>query len=238
VTGASTGIGREIALRLAASGVRVAASARSFDKLASLGSGIAAYPLDVTNSEAVAETVKSIESELGPVDLAIFGAGMYVPVSAKTLEPAVFDLTMSTNYMGVVNCMTALLPAMAERGHGHLSWIASVAGYTGLPKAAAYGPSKAALINLAESLKPELARMGIKVSVINPGFVETPMTAQNDFTMPFLMKPGVAAHATLAGLKAGHFEITFPRRFTAILKLVRLLPYSLYFRLVDRVVLK
>lgn len=238
ITGASTGIGREIAVLLAASGVRIAASARSAEKLGELGSRVMAYPLDVTDAAAVLQTVNRIEADLGPIDLAIFGAGTYTPVEAGKLDPSLFDHMMTTNYMGVVNCLAALAPRMIERKTGHLSWIASVAGYVGLPKAAAYGPTKAALINLAECLKPEFSRAGVKLSVINPGFVKTPMTAQNDFEMPFLMTSEDAALRTIKGLRAGRFEIAYPRRFAAILKLARLLPYSLFFKMIDRTVLK
>ena len=238
VTGASTGIGREIALALAAGGVRVAASARSAEKLSALGAGIRGYPLDVTDSVAMATTAERIARDLGPIDIAVFAAGAYQPVTASAIDAEVFGTLMQTNYMGVVNGLAALLPAMQARRAGHLAWIASVAGYRGLPKAAAYGPTKAALINLAESLKPELDGMGIAVSVINPGFVETPMTAGNDFPMPFLMQPAEAARLAIAGLVSQRFEIAFPRRFVAILKIARLLPYWLYFRIIRRAVLK
>ena len=238
VTGASTGIGREIALQLAASGVKVAASARSAAKLADLGAGIEVYPLDVTDANAVQATVARIEVELGPIDLAVLGAGAYTPVAASAIDPGVFSNTMAVNYMGVVNCLAGLTPRMMARGHGHVAWIASVAGYVGLPQAAAYGPTKAALINLGESLYPELKRAGVKVSVINPGFVETPLTAQNDFPMPFLMKADEAGRRSIAGLVSGRFEIAYPRRFAAILKLARLLPYPMFFKLIDKTVLK
>lgn len=238
VTGASTGIGREIALQLAASGVKVAASARSAAKLADLGAGIEVYPLDVTDANAVQATVARIEVELGPIDLAVLGAGAYTPVAASAIDPGVFSNTMAVNYMGVVNCLAGLTPRMMARGHGHVAWIASVAGYVGLPQAAAYGPTKAALINLGECLYPELKRAGVKVSVINPGFVETPLTAQNDFPMPFLMKADEAGRRSIAGLVSGRFEIAYPRRFAAILKLARLLPYPMFFKLIDKTVLK
>jgi short-subunit dehydrogenase len=126
---------------------------------------------------------------------------------------------------------------MRQRHAGRIAWIASVAGYRGLPKAAGYGPTKAALINLAESLKPELDQIGIKISVVNPGFVETPMTKGNDFPMPFLMKPEDAARRTIEGLAKGKFEVAYPTRFVAILKIARLLPYSLYFWLIKHAVL-
>lgn len=236
VTGASTGIGREIALQLAAQGVTVAASARSADKLASLGPAIRPYPLDVTDRSAVLATLETIERELGPIDLAILAAGTYSPVDVEEFDPAIFELAMATNYGGVVNALAGLLPRMSSRRIGHLAWIASVAGYVGLPKAAAYGPSKAALINLAESLKPDLDRKGIAVSVINPGFVETPLTAQNDFHMPFLMQTPEAARLSIAGLRRRKFEIAYPWRFVFIMKLARLLPYAVFFQLIRSVV--
>lgn len=238
VTGASTGIGAEIARQLAAAGVKVAASARSRDKLDALGDGIFAVPLDVTDAAACREALSLIEAQLGPVDLAVLGAGTYTPVAVDNLDPALFARMMDTNYMGVVNCVAALAPRMVARGRGQLSWIASVAGYIGLPKSAAYGPTKAALINLAESLHPELKRKGVSVSVVNPGFVATPLTEQNDFPMPFLMAPDDAARRTIEGLAAGRFEVAYPTRFVAILKAVRLLPYPLFFKLISRAVLK
>ena len=233
ITGASTGIGREMALQLAARGVVVAASARSNDKLASLGPNIRSYPLDVTDRAAVLATIISIERDLGPIDLAVFAAGTYTPVNVESLDPAIFETAMAINYLGVVNALVGLLPKMITRRGGHVAWIASVAGYVGLPKAAAYGPSKAALINLAESLKPELDMRGVTLSIINPGFVETPLTAQNDFYMPFLMKAPEAAKLSIDGLARRRFEIAYPLRFVMIMKLARLLPYALFFRMIQ-----
>ena len=238
ITGASTGIGREVALQLAKSGVRVAASARDTDKLASLGPGIKPYPLDVTDRAATLKTIFDIERDLGPIDLAILAAGTYNPVDIDSFDAGQFEKMIATNYMGIVNCLDGLLKRMLPRRRGHVAWIASVVGYSGLPKAAAYGPSKAALINLAESLKPELDARGITVSVINPGFVETPMTAQNDFPMPFLIKVDEAARRTIAGLAKGRFEVAYPTRLVVILKIARLLPYRLFFWLIKSAVLK
>lgn len=237
VTGASTGIGREIALQLAAQGATVAVSARTAGKLADLA-GCRAYPCDVTSEQQMLETGRRIEGELGPIGLALFCAGTYKPLDPARFDTGNFSATIATNYMGVVHGLAAVLPAMQARRSGHVAWIASVAGFRGLPRAAAYGPSKAALINLAESLKPELERAGITVSVINPGFVETPLTAQNDFPMPFLMQPGAAARRAIAGLVTGSFDISFPARFTLILKTARILPYTAYFWLIRRFVLK
>jgi short-subunit dehydrogenase len=238
ITGASTGIGRSMALQLAAAGMTVAVSARSADKLKGLAANVHAYPLDVADASAVAATIAQIERELGPIDLAVLGAGAYAPVIPPKLVLDEFLKLMTVNYFGVVNALAVLVPLMTARRAGHLAWIASVAGYRGLPKAAAYGPTKAALINLAESLEPELAAQGVTVSVINPGFVETPMTSKNDFVMPFLMTPDAAASRSIDGLRKRAFEIAFPTRFVAILKLARILPYSWYFALVRRFILK
>jgi len=236
ITGASTGIGREVALLLARRGVTVAVSARSAERLEGLGPAIRAYPLDVTDPRAVLATHSQICRELGSIDLAILAAGTYRPLDIDHFDVGNFTVTNAVNYLGVIHALAALVPAMRLRGSGHVAWIASVAGYRGLPKAAAYGPSKAALINLAESLKPELDAAGLTVSLINPGFVETPLTAQNEFPMPFLMTPKEAANRIVAGLVRRRFEIAFPTRFVVLLKLARLLPYAIYFWIMRRLV--
>lgn len=241
IIGASTGIGAEIARQLAAQGVVVAISARRAEALATLAgenANLKPYPLDVTDAGATADVFLTITRDLGSVDLVIAAAGTYAPVSLDDFTPAPFRTMYETNYLGVVNVLAAVLPDLRQRRAGYVAWIASVAGYRGLPKAAAYGPTKAALINLAESLRPELEADGVTVSVINPGFVRTPLTAQNDFPMPFLMEPEEAARRSIAGLATGRFEIAYPSRFVAILKLARLLPYRLYFALIRRAVLK
>ena len=237
ITGASTGIGREVALQLAARGVVVAVSARSAEKLSDMGANVKPYPLDVTDAAAVQKTIDRIENELGPIDMALMAAGAYAPVDLNSFSSEPFSKMMGVNFLGVVNCIASLLPVMRRRKRGRIAWIASVAGYRGLPKAAGYGPSKAALINLAESIAPELAIQGIEVSVVNPGFVATPMTSKNDFPMPFLMTPQDAARRTIEGLAAGKFEVAYPTRFVAILKIARVLPYSMYFWLIKRGVL-
>lgn len=241
ITGASTGIGAEIARQLAAQGITVAISARSADKLSAMAaadSRLKTYPLDVTDADAVAATFAAIGRDLGPIDLVLAAAGTYAPLTLDAFSPGPFRSMYETNYLGVVNVLSAVLPGLRARRGGHIAWIASVAGYRGLPKAAAYGPTKAALINLAESLKPELEADGVQVSVINPGFVRTPLTAQNDFPMPFLMDVEEAARRSIAGLAAGRFEVAYPTRFVALLKFARLLPYRLYFALIRRSVLK
>ena len=240
ITGASTGIGAAVASKLAAGGNTVYASARSADTLETLagthfGSGrILPLPLDVTDRDACIEAVGRIEKETGALDLALLNAGTFVPVRATDMGFDAFDRTMAINFDGVINGLIPALDVMKRAGKGHLALVSSVAGYGGLPKSAAYGASKAALINLAESLKFDLDAMQIKLQLVNPGFVDTPLTEKNDFPMPFLMPLDKAAERLVAGLEGNSFEITFPRRFTWQIKAMNLLPYGLYFPLVGR----
>ena len=232
ITGASSGIGRDVALQLARAGVKVAASARSADALKALAaehSGITAFPLDVTDAAAVATVVKAIEASLGPINLAILNAGVWHPMGARDFDGQKAKDSIAVNYFGITNAIDALMPLMIARRSGHLAFVSSVAGYRGLPKAAGYSPSKAAVISLAETLKPDLEAYGVAVSVINPGFVETPMTSVNKFPMPFMIKSEDAAGRIIAGLKAGKFEIAFPWQLVSLLKLARILPYPLFF---------
>ena len=225
VTGASSGIGREIVLQLAAKGVKVAASSRK-GWPEPPPTNVVSFPLDVTDATAVEACIARIEQELGPVDLAVFGAGIYQPFDLASCDVNEFARINATNYLGVTNCVVPLLRRMVARGSGHISWIASVTGYGGLPKAGYYGPTKAALINLAESLWHEAKPKGVAISVINPGFVETPMVKSNDFPMPFLMKADRAATLTINGLKRKKFEIAYPLPFVLILKFLQRLPVS------------
>lgn len=232
VTGASSGIGKEVALLLAARGARVAISARSAEALAGLAAGherLLAVPLDVTDRAACAAAIDTIERAQGPIDLAILNAGIWQPMGAAGFDAAKSAQSMSVNYLGIANPLERLIPAMTARGRGHIALTSSVAGYRGLPQAAAYAPSKAAVISLAETLAPDLARKGVKLTVINPGFVETPMTRVNRFPMPFIMAPQDAALAIVRGLERGRFEIAFPWQLVAMLKLARILPYPAFF---------
>lgn len=236
ITGASTGIGLATALAYARDGWTVAASARDGAALAALAADSAgrihAFPLDVTDEPATLATHAAIVEALGPIELAIFSAGTHLPVALETFETGIFRKLVEVNLMGVVHCLGAVLPAMTQRRGGQIAIVSSVAGYFGMPTAAAYGATKSALITLAEALKFDCDRYGIALSVINPGFVRTPLTDKNPFPMPFLIGPEVAAERIVRGLAAKRFEITFPRRFALILKLIRLLPYGLFFPLV------
>lgn len=233
ITGASSGIGAAVARRLAEDGWQVAASARNAEKLADLAAAsagrIVAYPLDVTNVVAARTVVSRIEEETAPIARAILNAGTFVPTEIEQFTADHFREHVEINLMGTVNCLEPLLPRLCERRKGQIAVVSSVAGYRGLPRAAAYGSTKAALINLTESLKLGLDKYGVKVQVVNPGFVKTPLTDKNDFPMPFLMDVEDAAAALVRGLDRTAFEISFPKKFTFWMKRLRSLPYGLYF---------
>ena len=237
ITGASQGIGRELAIQLAHGPTRVACSARSADVLKKLQEGharILPVTLDVTDAEATRRAVDLIERTQGPLDLAVFNAGIYQPLPGGVADPELFRRHFEVNYLGVVNGLMAVLPRMRERRKGQVAIVGSVAGYRGLPQAAAYGPTKAALINLAETLRLEFRTSGIDIRIVNPGFVATRLTAKNDFRMPSLLSTERAARQIIRGLQGRSFEIAFPRGFVAWLKFARILPYRWYFPLVER----
>lgn len=231
--GASSGIGAATASALHAAGARVIVSARQaalLDEFVARHPGSRALALDVLDLPAL----HAAAAEVGPVDLCVYCAGYYRAMSATSFDLADARRHLEINFNGALHLLDALLPQLLTAGRGHLSLISSVAGYRGLPKALAYGPSKAALTHLAEALYLDLHPRGIGVSVIHPGFVKTPMTAQNDFHMPAEISPEQAAHAILEGWADGDFEIHFPKRFTRFMKALRQLPYRLYFPLVSK----
>ena len=235
ITGASTGIGRELALRLARDGAAVAVSARSADKLAELTkvhTNIRAYPLDVCDVAAVNETAARIERELGPIDLAVLNAGIWQMMTVSDFSVARSRESMNVNYFGVVNALEPVMRAMVARGQGHIAFVSSVAGYRGLMKGAAYAPTKAALISLAESLYPHITHRGVKLTIICPGFVETPMTSVNTFPMPFIISVDDAVTRIHKGLLRGKYEIVFPFRMMLLMKTLRIIPNWLFLRLV------
>ncbi|MBX9926985.1 MAG: SDR family NAD(P)-dependent oxidoreductase [Hyphomicrobiaceae bacterium] len=237
ITGASTGIGRELALALAKAGVAVAASARSRSKLDELKSQhplIRAYPLDVTDESACRETAAQIGRDLGAIDLAILNAGVWVPMDAAHFDPAGIAESMAVNYTGVVNALDPLIRDMTARRTGHIALVSSVAGYRGLPGAVAYAPTKAAVIALAEALYLDLRDSGVALSIVNPGFVDTPMTKVNNFPMPFMISADDAAGRIIRGLAARRYEIAFPLRMKLLAKFMRLMPNAMFFAISDR----
>lgn len=239
IVGASSGIGAALAHTLIARGARVAVSARNAGKLAEIAAAaperVRVLPLDVTDRDGWQGAVATLEHEWRGIDHFVFCAAAYHPVRAWELTPALIDEMVGTNLAAAMTGVAAVLPGMLGRGQGALSLVGSVAGYTGLPKSLVYGPTKAGLINFCEALYLDVHPRGLAVHVINPGFVETPLTAGNDFHMPALLTPRQAADEIVAGLEAGAFEIHFPKRFTTWLRLVRRLPYRLRFALLARV---
>lgn len=239
IVGASSGIGEALARELAALGARLALSARREAPLQALlaatNSPGLALPLDVTDPQAVQAAADRIEREWGGIDLVVWLAGTYSPMRAQQFDLARARELLDANLLGVFNGLAALLPMLRRQRSGGIALVSSVAGYRGLPKSIAYGPGKAAVINLAETLWLDLHGEGIGVWLVNPGFVDTQLTARNEFEMPALMQPRDAARAMIDGFGRGRFEIHFPKRFTLWMQLLRLLPDRFYFAAVRRV---
>lgn len=238
ITGGSDGIGRALAIRMLQKGDwQVAVSARSEDRLKALSDahpGIVSFPLDVTQPAEVVRVVDAIEDAQGLPDRVILNAGIYEPMQAGDVREEDYAVHMQVNYLGVTNCLAAVLPRMLARKRGQIVIMGSVAGYRGLPNALPYGPTKAALVNLAESLRAELQGTGVDIRLVSPGFVATRLTQKNRFPMPAMVTADEAADAILRGLERTSFEIAFPKRFVAWLKLLRCLPYAWYYRIARR----
>jgi NAD(P)-dependent dehydrogenase (short-subunit alcohol dehydrogenase family) len=195
---------------------------------------IVSFPCDVTDRQAMEDTIARIENEAGPIRLAIFNAGNYYPTHGEAMKLDNFIKTYEINVFGVLNGLVPLVERMKAAGCGQVALVASVSGYTGLPAASAYGASKAALNNMAESLHFDFEKINIRIQVVNPGFIDTPATEKNDFAMPALMPVDKAVRQMITGIERGGFEVTFPRRFTYILKLLRVLPHPVYFWIMKR----
>lgn len=233
LVGASAGIGAALARELSGRGAVLALSARSAGKLKALAVPDALLlPCDATDTAALAAARKRILAAWGGMDLVVYLAGDYVPMMADGFDLGVAERVVTVNFNGAMRLAATVLQDL--RPGGGIAFVASVAGYRGLPRALCYGPGKAALIHFAECLHLELAPRGIGVWVMNPGFVATQLTAQNDFAMPALLTPAQAASAAVDGFRRANFEIHFPKRFTLFMKLLAHLPYRCYFPLVRR----
>lgn len=241
ITGASSGIGEAVALELARRGWTVAVTARRLDLLEALArraeglpGRIVAHVGDVTDAASMASVVEGIESVHGPVALAFLNAGVATGGRGDSIDVPAFEETFAVNLLGVVKALAPVLERMRQRGRGQIAVNASLAGSRGLPGGTAYGASKAAAIYLCESLHFEAARAGIRVQVVNPGFVESPMTRDRPFAMPFIIPAEEAARRIADGFERAGFVIAFPRRLAWLTKLIGLLPYPLYFALLGR----
>lgn len=240
IIGVSSGIGRDLAHELSRRGAILALSARREAELQTLngelGGAHEIFPLDIGDAASVLDTAKTIAARFKRIDSIINLAALYTPTSMITMDILEAQKIVQINVMGTLNIVHAVLPILRAQGGGQIALCGSVAGYRGLPNAQPYGATKAAVINLAESLRAEESKNNIDVKVINPGFVRTPLTDKNNFKMPMMIEPEEAAKSLADGLLKKGFEIHFPRKFTLIMKILALLPYPVFFSLAKRIV--
>ncbi len=237
ITGASSGIGKALAEKFASEGWKVAISARRKEILEEMANkeNIFSYPLDVTNQDQIKDIFTKIIKNFGSIDLCVFSSGTYDPKLEKEINIKQNKFVMETNFFGVLYCIETVEKYFKEKKDGHISIVSSIAAYRGLPNSSGYGPSKAALTNLAESLYFDFKKHNVRVSLISPGFIKTPLTDKNEFPMPFIKSPEFAAEKMFNGLtKTKAFEIHFPKALTLLLKFLRILPYKIYLFLIDK----
>ena len=238
ITGASSGIGKSLALKFAKEGWQVAASARREDllnQLSEANENITSFPLDVTDREKCEKTFEKIKNTYEKLNMCFFSTGTWDPKKEKDIDIDQMKKVMDVNFFGTLNCIKAVEIYFKENKNGHISIVSSIAGYRGLPNSTGYGASKAALNNLAESLYFDFGRHNVRISLISPGFIKTPMTDKNEFKMPFLKTPEFAADKIYNGLINGSsFEIDFPKELTLILKFLKILPDKIYFKLIKK----
>ena len=237
ITGASSGIGKALAEKFASEGWKVAVSARRKEILDEMSTheNIFSYPLDVTNQEQIKSSFERIIKDFNELDLCVLSSGTYDPKLEQGINIKQNKFVMETNFFGVLYCINAVEKFFKDRKNGHISIVSSVAAYRGLPNSSGYGPSKAALTNLAESLYFDFKKHNVRISLISPGFIKTPLTDKNDFPMPFIKSPEFAAEKIFNGLtRSKAFEIHFPKALTVLLKILRILPYKIYLFLIDK----
>ena len=237
ITGASSGIGKALAEKFAAEGWKVAVSARRKEILNKMSEheNIFSYPLDVTNQDQIKISFEKIIEDFKGLDLCVFSSGTYDPKLEQEINVKQNKFVMETNFFGVLYCINAVENYFKNKKDGHISIVSSVAAYRGLPNSSGYGPSKAALTNLTESLYFDFKKHNVRISLVSPGFIKTPLTDKNEFPMPFIKSPMFAAEKMFYGLtKSKAFEIHFPKALTILLKILRVLPYKIYLFLIDK----
>ena len=237
ITGASSGIGKALAEKFSLEGWKVAISARRKEILDEMAEkeNIFSYPLDVTNQNQIKDVFSKIINDFGDLDLCVFSSGTYDPKLEQEINIKQNKFVMETNFFGVLYCIKTVEKYFKEKKEGHISIVSSIAGYRGLPNSSGYGPSKAALTNLTESLYFDFKKHNVRISLVSPGFIKTPLTDKNEFQMPFIKSPEFAAEKMFKGLtKTKAFEIHFPKALTVILKFLRILPYKIYLYLIDK----
>ena len=238
ITGGSSGIGKALAYKFANEGWQVALSARReelLNEISKSNNNIHSFPLDVLDVEKCKEVFNKIVSKFENIDIVVFSTGIHDPNSEKKLNLDSIRKIMETNFFGTINSINSVYNYFKEKKSGHISIVSSVAGYRGLPIAGAYCASKSALISYAESLYFDMKRFNVRVSVVNPGFIKTPMTDQNPFPMPMIVSAEFAAEKMFKGLtKSNSFEIHFPKKFTFIMKILKIMPNWLYLKLIKK----
>ena len=238
ITGGSTGIGKALAIKFARKGWNVAVSARRVELLNELSNSyenISTFPLDVTDKLKCKEVFNEIKNKFENIDICFFSTGTWNPKKEKDLDVEQMENVFKVNFFGTVNSIKAVEEYFRNKKNGIITIVSSIAGYRGLPNSTGYGPSKSALNNLAESLYFDFKRYNVRVCLVSPGFIKTPMTDKNDFKMPFLKTPEYAADQIYNGLiNKNIFEIHFPKALTITLKLLSFLPSKVYFGLIGR----
>ena len=238
ITGGGTGIGKAVASKFANQGWNVAISGRRetiLKEVENSNQNIKSFPLDVNDKEKCFEVAKNIKKEFGDIDTCFFSTGTWDPKKEREIDVEQIEKVFKVNFFGTLNCIKAVEDHFRNKKNGIITIVSSIAGYKGLPNSTGYGPSKAALNNLAESLYFDFGRFNVRVSLVSPGFIKTPMTDKNDFKMPFLKTPEYAAEKIYDGLiKKNNFEIHFPKELTLTLKFFSILPYKIYFYLVKK----
>jgi len=238
ITGGSTGIGKALAIKFANEGWNVAISARRenlLDEIADNHENISPFPLDVTDKSKCKEVFEKIKNKFENINICFFSTGTWNPKKEKDIDVEQIEEVFKINFFGTLNAIKAVEEYFKNRKSGTITIVSSIAGYRGLPNSTGYGPSKSALNNLAESLYFDFGRSNVRVCLVSPGFIKTPMTDKNDFKMPFLKTPEYAAEKIYDGLiKKKNFEIHFPKELTLTLKFFSILPYKIYFYLVKK----
>ena len=238
ITGGSTGIGKALAIKFANKGWNVAISARRENLLQEISNShenIHGFPVDVTDKIKCKQTFEQIRNKFENIDICFFSTGTWDPKKEKDIDVEQIENVFRVNFFGTLNSIKAVEEYFKNRKMGTITIVSSIAGYRGLPNSTGYGPSKSALNNLAESLYFDFKRSNVRVCLVSPGFIKTPMTDKNDFKMPFLKTTDYAAEKIYDGLvNKNIFEIHFPKSLTLILKILSFLPSSIYFSLVGK----
>ncbi len=238
ITGGGTGIGKAVAIKFANQGWNVAISGRReniLKEVEDINPNIKSFPLDVNDKGKCFEIMKNIKDEYGDIDICFFSTGTWDPKKEREIDVEQIDKVFKINFFGTLNCVKAVEDHFRNRKNGTITIVSSIAGYKGLPNSTGYGPSKAALNNLAESLYFDFGRYNVRVCLVSPGFIKTPMTDKNDFKMPFLKTPEYSADKIYNGLiNSNKFEIHFPKSLTLLLKFLKIIPDRLYFYIVKK----